>query len=61
MEIGEPSSVVFDNVHPSAASQEMRFVVYIVAKDILSTSVPKTDPRPPPDVHFKKREEAPDN
>ncbi len=57
-EVGELSTVVFDSMPPRVASQEMRFVLYIEAKDVLSASVPKTDPRPAPDMPFKKREGA---
>jgi hypothetical protein len=60
-EVGEPSTVVFDNIHPRVASQEMRSILYIDAKGALAASVPKADPRPEPDVHFRKRQQSPEN
>ena len=56
--IGEPPTLVFDNVPPPVARNEMRFVVYIDSKKVMSSSVSKTDPLPPPAPHLKVRDEA---
>ena len=57
VEIGEPQTLVFDNVPARVGRNELRFVVYIEPKQALSNSVPKTDPHPPPELQFKPRDD----
>ena len=56
--VGEPTVQVLDIVPRVVAPKEMRFLVYIDAKQVLSPSVSKTDPRPPKEMHLKKRDDA---
>jgi hypothetical protein len=57
IENGEPRVLVFDKVHPDVANNELRFLSYIDAKQVLSPSVSKIDPRPRPEPHLKVRSE----
>ncbi|MGI9070321.1 MAG: hypothetical protein ACR2JB_03065 [Bryobacteraceae bacterium] len=57
IEIGEQPTLVFDNVPAGVARNEMRFVVYIDSKQVMSSSVSKTDPRPTPELHLKRRDD----
>lgn len=59
IEAGERAVLVLDKVPANVARNEMRFVVYIDSKSALSGSVSKTDPRPPPELHLKRRDEQP--
>lgn len=57
IDVGEPPTLVFDNVPAAVARNEMRFVVYIDSKEAMSSSVSKTNPRPPPERHLKRRDD----
>jgi hypothetical protein len=57
--VGEPTVQVLDTVPQVVAPKEMRFLVYIDAKQVLSPSVSKADPRPPKEMHLKRRDESP--
>lgn len=59
LEHGEPPILVFDSIPATVARNEMRFVVYVDSKEVMAGSVPKTDPRPAPELHFKRRDEQP--
>jgi len=59
IEIGESPALVMGKVDPAVARQEMRFVLYIDPKQVLSTSVSKADPRPPVEPRLKSREPRP--
>jgi len=59
MEIGEPTTPVLSSVPPDVALKEMRFLLYIDAKQVLSTSVSMADPRTPPEPRLKARDESP--
>jgi hypothetical protein len=55
IEVGEPPSLVFDSVAARVARNEMRFVVYIDSKEVMSNLVPKPDP--PPEMRLKNRDD----
>jgi hypothetical protein len=57
IEVGESPTLVFDSVAARIARNEMRFVVYIDSKEVMSSLVPKTDPRPPPEMRLKNRDD----
>lgn len=57
IDIGEPPILVFETVPPPVARNEMRFVVYIDSKRVMSSSVSKTNPRPPPEPRLKRRDD----
>ena len=57
IEIGEPATLVLDSVPGRLAQNEMRFLMYVGVKAIISSLVPNADPRPSPDMHLKRREE----
>jgi hypothetical protein len=44
-------------VRPDRARKEMMYLSYINGKKVLSTSVPKTDPREPTELRLKRRPE----
>lgn len=51
-----PPTLVLEKAPAVVARKEVRFVVYIDPKEVVSTSVPKTDPRVTQEPHFKQRE-----
>jgi hypothetical protein len=53
----DPQRWLFYKVPAGGARNEMGFVVYIDTKEVVSDSVPKTDPRPAPELHFKRRDD----
>lgn len=57
IETGEPAVSVLDVVPRAVAPKEMRFLMYIDAKQVLAPSVSKVDPRPPKEMRLKRREE----
>jgi len=57
-EIGEPATLVLGNVNPDVARKEIRFLLYIDVKQVLSPSVSKADPRTPQEPHLKTRDET---
>ena len=57
IEVGEPPTLVFDKVPAPVARNELRFVVYVESKEVMSSSVSKTDPRAPPEMHLKHRDD----
>jgi hypothetical protein len=57
LEMGETPTPVLSSMSPDVARQEMRFVIYIDAKEVLSSSVSKTDPTPHPEPRLKSRDE----
>lgn len=52
-----PPIPVLTAVRPDRAHKEMMHLSYISAKRVLSTSVRKTDPRAPTQLHLKRRPE----
>lgn len=56
-EAGRPPIAVLSVVRPDQARKEMKFLSYIDAKRVRSTAVAKTDPREPPQLQLKRRQE----
>jgi hypothetical protein len=55
IEIGRPPTLVMGKVDPAVARQEMRFVLYIEPKQVLSPSVSTSDPRTSLEPRLKPR------
>lgn len=55
---GEPATPVFSKVAASVAARDMIYLPYIDANKVLSISVSKTDPRTPPQLRLKTRDES---
>ena len=61
IEIGEPPAPVLSNVPPEVARSEMRFVLYIDPKEVLSPSVSKSDPTAHREPQLRTRDENQSN
>jgi hypothetical protein len=55
--VGRPPIPVLSVVQPDQARKEMRWLSYIHPKQVLSSSVPKADPRDPMPLELKRRPE----
>jgi hypothetical protein len=56
VELGQPTVLLFYNAPAKVAAIEMRFVVYIDAKQVRSGSVSRIDPRAAPEPRLKARD-----
>ena len=56
-EVGRPAVPELHAVRPDQGRKEMKFLSYINANKVLSSSVSKTDPREPQQLRLKTRDE----
>ncbi len=55
-EIGRPAIPVVSKVRPTEARREIMYPSYVNANKVHSSSVPKIDPREPPQLWLKTRD-----
>lgn len=55
--VGEPATSILSIVRPNQARKDMIYLPYIDANKVLSASVSKIDPRAPPPLRLKRRDE----